>query len=71
MKKVILLFTAIVFLASCQEKVQEPKEPMPDPNMVIFHKNVETTKAFLEAFSNNDSLNFGQYVTDDFILRIW
>lgn len=67
MKKTIFLFTAIVLLASCQEKVQEPQEPMPDPNMVIFHKNVETTKAFLGAFSNNDSLNFGQFVTDDFI----
>jgi ketosteroid isomerase-like protein len=67
MKKIILLFTAIVLMASCQEKVQEPQAPMPDPNMEKFHKNVETTKAFLEAFSNNDSLNFGKFVTDDFI----
>ncbi len=67
MKKIILLVTAIALLVSCQEKVQEPQAPMPDPNMEKFQKNVETTKAFLEAFSNNDSLNFGQYVTDDFI----
>jgi len=67
MKKAILLFTTIVLMASCQEKIQEPEAPMPDPNMEKFHKNVETTKAFLEAFSNNDSLNFGKYVTDNFI----
>jgi len=41
MKKVILLFTAIVLMASCQEKAQEPQAPMPDPNMEKFHKNVE------------------------------
>ena len=67
MKKIILLFVTIVLLASCQEKVKEPEAPMPDPNMEKFHKNVETTKAYLEAFSNNDSLNFGSYVTEDFI----
>ena len=67
MKKIILLVAAIVLLASCQEKVKEPEAPMPDPNMEKFHKNVETTKAFLEAFSNNDSLNFGSYITEDFI----
>lgn len=67
MKKIILLITAIVLLGSCQEKVKEPEAPMPDPNMEKFHKNVGTTKAFLEAFSNNDSLNFGSYVTEDFI----
>lgn len=67
MKKIILLVAAIACLISCQEKVKEPEAPMPDLNMEKFHKNVETAKAFLEAFSNNDSLNFSSYITEDFI----
>lgn len=67
MKKIVLLLTAIVILASCQEKAPEPVTPAPDVNMEKFHKNVETVKAFFAAFSANDSTNLGSFVTDDFI----
>ncbi|MGB5498142.1 MAG: hypothetical protein WBM77_04385, partial [Maribacter sp.] len=67
MKKVVFLLTAIVLLASCKEKSPLAEEPAPDLNMEKFHKNVATTKAFLDAFSTNDSLKMVSFVTDDFV----
>lgn len=67
MKKIVLLLTAIVILASCQEKATEPITPAPDVNMEKFHKNVATTKAFLDAFAAKDSTKLASFVSDDFI----
>lgn len=67
MKKLVLLLTAIIILASCQEITPEPVTPQPDVNMENFNKNVETTKAFIDAFCANDSTSFASFVSDDFI----
>lgn len=67
MKKTVLLLVASVILASCQEKAPEAVAPVPDVNMEKFHKNVATTKAFLDAFSAHDSTNLASFVSDDFI----
>ncbi|NNG09653.1 MAG: nuclear transport factor 2 family protein [Arenibacter sp.] len=68
MKKVIFMLAAIVLVASCQEKATPPmEEEMVNPAMEKFQMNVETTKAFLAAFSTNDSTNMESFVTDDFI----
>ena len=67
MKKVIFLLTAIVLLASCKEKAPVAEAPPTDLNMEQFHKNVETTKAFLDAFSTNDSIKMVSFVSDDFL----
>ena len=67
MKKVVFLLTAIVLLASCKEKAPEAEAPAPDLKMEKFHENVETTKAFLDAFSTNDSIKMVSFVTDDFL----
>ena len=67
MKKVVFLLTAIVLLASCKEKSPVAEAPAPDLNMEQFHKNVETTKAFIDAFATNDSIKMVSFVTDDFI----
>lgn len=71
MKKTIFLLTAIVLLASCKEKSPMAEAPAPDlktdVNMEKFHKNVATTKAFLDAFSTNDSLKMVSFVSDDFL----
>ena len=35
--------------------------------MEKFHKNVATTKAFIDAFATNDSIKMVSFVSDDFI----
>ena len=70
MKNVLLILLALVVFSSCQEKAPAPKEAEVaevDPNMEKFHKNVETTKAMLQAFCDKDSTKFFSYVTEDFI----
>ena len=70
MKKVLLILLAMAIFTSCQEKAPAPKEAEVaevDPNMEKFHKNVETTKAMLQAFCDKDSTKFFSYVTEDFI----
>ncbi len=70
MRHLILFFTALLVLTACQEKAPEPQEPEVaevDPMMEKFHKNVETTKAMLQAFCDKDSTKFFSYVSDDFI----
>ena len=72
MRKVLVLFTTILLLGSCQEKVTETKvaeaeAPVTDENMETFHKNVETAKAYFAAFSANDSTKMYSYISDDFI----
>jgi ketosteroid isomerase-like protein len=68
MKKALIILAAIVLVTSCKEKaVVEMAEEMVNPNMEKFQKNVETTKAFLAAFSANDSTNLDSFVSDDFV----
>lgn len=70
MKKVVFILLALALFMSCQEKATAPKEAEVvevDPNMEKFHKNVETAKAMLQAFSDKDSTKFFSYVTEDFI----
>ena len=70
MKKVVFILLALALFMSCQEKATAPKEAEVvevDPNMEKFHKNVETTKAMLQAFCEKDSTKFFSYVTEDFI----
>ena len=70
MKRLILFFMVITVLSSCQERAPEPKEPEiaeADPMMEKFHKNVETTKAYLQAFCDKDSTKLFSYVTEDYI----
>lgn len=70
MKKIIFILCLSLFVISCQEKATAPAEPevaQVDPNMEKFHKNVETTKAMLQAFCDKDSTKMFSYATDDFI----
>ena len=72
MKKVVLLLTAIVMMASCKEKAPETMVPetmvsVTDTNMETFQENVKTIKAFLAAFSVHDSTKVVSYVMDDFV----
>lgn len=70
MKKFILFFAVLTFLTGCQEKaapVQQAEVMEVDPNLEIFQKNVETSKAYLRAFCEKDSTKLFSYVTDDFI----
>lgn len=68
MKKVLMMLTAAVLLVSCQEKATPPMaEEMVNPAMEKFQMNVETTKAFLAAFSAHDSIAMESFVTDDFV----
>ena len=65
MKK--LLFYAFVFalLTGCQNNNQSNVTS----KMNVFNKNTETTKAWLDAFMQNDSTAFfsDKYMSDDFI----
>ena len=70
MKKVLVFLFALALLTSCQEKAPAPKEAEVvevDPNMEKFRKNVESSKAMLQAFCDKDSTKFFSYVTEDFI----
>lgn len=67
MRKTILMLTVFTSLLGCQEKAPEPTAPAVDNSMEKFHKNVETTKAFIAAFCANDSTSFANFVTEDFI----
>ena len=70
MKKVLLSLLTLAIIVSCQEKATAPAEAEVvevDPNMEKFHKNVETTKAMLQAFCDKDTTKFFSYVTEDFI----
>ena len=70
MKKLILILVIPLLIVACQEKAPEPKEAevaTVDPNLEIFNKNVETTKAMLQAFCEKDSTKMFSYVTDDYI----
>ena len=70
MKKVVFILMALALFTSCQEKAPAPQEAEVaevDPNMEKFHKNVETTKAMLQAFCDKDSTKFFSYVTEDFM----
>lgn len=61
---------ALLVFSACQEKAPEPKEPevaTVDPNLENFHKNVETTKAYIQAFCDKDSTKMYSYVSEDFI----
>ncbi len=70
MKNFILFFAVLTLLASCQEKaapVEKEEVAEVDPNLENFHKNVETTKAFLKAFCEKDTTKMFSYVSEDFI----
>ena len=70
MKNLILILSLTLFVISCQEKAPAPAEAEVvevDPNMEKFHKNVETTKAMLQAFCDKDSTKMFSYATDDYI----
>jgi ketosteroid isomerase-like protein len=70
MKKLILLFTVVLLSMGCQEKAAAPQQmevAEVDPNLEEFHKNVETTKAYLKAFCEKDSTKLFSYVSEDFL----
>lgn len=62
---IYLLATSFIFF-SCQQAA--PLE-VQNVKMETFKKNVETTKAWLAAFSENDSLTFfsDEYISEDFL----
>ena len=65
MKKLILCAFTFALFYGCQENNLDPK----NSKMSIFKKNTETTKAWLDAFMQNDSTAFfsDKYISDDFI----
>ena len=70
MKNLFLILTLCLFVSACQEKAQAPETAEVaevDPNMEKFQKNVETTKAMLQAFCDKDSTKMFSYVTEDYI----
>ncbi len=70
MKNFILFFAGLTLLAGCQEKaapVQQAEVMEVDPNLEKFNQNVETAKAYLQAFCEKDSTKLFSYVSDDFL----
>ncbi|MGI9546153.1 MAG: nuclear transport factor 2 family protein [Flavobacteriaceae bacterium] len=70
MKKLFLILCLPLLIIACQEKAPEPMEAEVaevDPNLEKFHKNVETTKAFLQAFCDKDSTKMFSYASEDFL----
>tara|TARA_B100000795_G_scaffold269745_1_gene260179 strand:+ start:2177 stop:2680 length:504 start_codon:yes stop_codon:yes gene_type:complete len=66
MKKLIYLTIVSLLIISCQQNNQTDKR---NSKMNVFNKNTETTKAWLNAFMQNDSTTLfsDKYVSDDFI----
>ncbi len=70
MKRIIMVLLAFLALYACQEQApatQEAEVVEIDPNIEKFNKNVETTKAMLQAFCDKDTTKMFSYVTEDFI----
>ena len=65
MKKLLLCVLTFTLLTGCQDNNQTSV----DSKMSVFKKNTETTKAWLDAFMQNDSTAFfsDKYMSDDFI----
>ena len=65
MKKLLFCTFAFALLTGCQNNNQSNVTS----KMSVFNKNTETTKAWLEAFMQNDSTAFfsDKYMSDDFI----
>ena len=65
MKKLLLCVLTFTLLTGCQDNNQNSV----DLKMSVFKKNTETTKAWLDAFMQNDSTAFfsDKYMSDDFI----
>ena len=65
MKKLLLCVLTFTLLIGCQDNNQNSV----DLKMSVFKKNTETTKAWLDAFMQNDSTAFfsDKYMSDDFI----
>ena len=65
MKKLLFCAFAFALLTGCQNNNQSNVTS----KMSVFNKNTETTKAWLEAFMQNDSTAFfsDKYMSEDFI----
>ena len=65
MKKLLLCVLTFTLLTGCQDNNQNSV----NSKMSVFKKNTETTKAWLDAFMQNDSTAFfsDKYMSDDFI----
>jgi len=63
MKKLLLCVLTFTLLTGCQDNNQNSV----NSKMSVFKKNTETTKAWLDAFMQNDSTAFfsDKYMSDD------
>ena len=70
MKNLLLILTLCLIVSACQEKATAPETvevAEVDPNMEKFERNVETTKAILQAFCDKDTTKMFSYASEDFI----